>query len=106
MIFFIGGTSLDESVNQVESSQKPNDDIPINNRVPTATITCDWEPSHSGLSSSLSHENTLKKHHKKWVVEMKEAMETERAKQLYKKRETTVEPVFGIIKGVLGFRAP
>ncbi len=47
-----------------------------------------------------------KKHHKKWVVEMKEAMETDRAKELYKKRKTTVEPVFGIIKRVLGFRAP
>ncbi len=33
-------------------------------------------------------------------------METDRTKQLYKKRKTTVEPVFGIIKGVLGFRAP
>ncbi len=31
-------------------------------------------------------------------------METDRAKQLYKKRKTTVEPVFGIIKQVLGFR--
>ncbi len=39
-----------------------------------------------------------------WVVEMKEAMETDRAKELYKKRKTTVEPVFGIIKQVLGFR--
>ncbi len=31
-------------------------------------------------------------------------METDRAKELYKKRKTTVEPVFGIIKQVLGFR--
>gem|GEM_PF-3128202 len=37
---------------------------------------------------------------------MKEAMETDRDKELYKKRKTTVEPVFGILKGVLGFRAP
>ncbi len=33
-------------------------------------------------------------------------METDRDKELYKKRKTTVEPVFGILKGVLGFRAP
>jgi|GEM_PF-2538657 len=45
-----------------------------------------------------------KKHHKKWVVERKEAKETDRAKELYKKRKTTLEPVFGIIKQVLGFR--
>ncbi len=32
-------------------------------------------------------------------------METDRAKELSKKRKTTVEPVFGIIKQVLGFRA-
>ncbi len=31
-------------------------------------------------------------------------METDRAKELSKKRKTTVEPVFGIIKQVLGFR--
>ncbi len=35
-----------------------------------------------------------------------EAMGQDRAKELYKKRKSTVEPVFGIIKQVLGFRAP
>ncbi|GEM_PF-5860522 len=30
-------------------------------------------------------------------ADSKEAMETDRAKELYKKRKTTVEPVFGII---------
>jgi len=55
---------------------------------------------------ALTQEKPHKKNHKKWVVEMKEAMETDRAKELYKKRKTTVEPVFEIIKGVLGFRAP
>jgi len=54
MIFFIGGTSFDEPENKVESSQKPNDDIPINNRVPTATSAGNCEPNPTGLSSSLS----------------------------------------------------
>ncbi len=47
-----------------------------------------------------------KKHHKKWVADMQEAMEQERQKELYKKRKSTVEPIFGIIKQVLSFRAP
>ena len=34
---------------------------------------------------------------------MKRAMETEDAKARYRKRKQTVEPVFGIIKNVLGF---
>ena len=38
-IFFISGTSLGESKNIVESSKKPNDDIPINIKVPTAALT-------------------------------------------------------------------
>ncbi len=37
---------------------------------------------------------------------MQEDMEQERQKELYKKRKSTVEPVFGIKKGILGFRAP
>ena len=35
---------------------------------------------------------------------MKAKLETEDAKALYKKRKQTVEPVFGIIKGAIGFR--
>jgi hypothetical protein len=35
---------------------------------------------------------------------MKAKLETEDGKALYKKRKQTVEPVFGIIKSVLGFR--
>ncbi len=53
---------------------------------------------------ALTQEKPHKKNRKKWVVEMKEAMEKDRAKELYKKRKITVEPVFGIIKQVLGFR--
>ncbi|GEM_PF-6666378 len=67
-----------------------------------------WKPVIIGTLSPVmtTQLKPPKKHHKKWVVEMREAMETDRAKELYKKRKTTVEPVFGIIKGVLGFRAP
>ncbi|MCP4208485.1 MAG: transposase [Shimia sp.] len=34
---------------------------------------------------------------------MKEKLKTEEAKAKYKRRKCTVEPVFGIIKSVLGF---
>jgi transposase len=38
-----------------------------------------------------------------WRLAMKAKLETDDAKALYKKRKQTVEPVFGIIKSVLGF---
>jgi transposase len=38
-----------------------------------------------------------------WRLAMKAKLETDDAKTLYKKRKQTVEPVFGIIKSVLGF---
>lgn len=43
-------------------------------------------------------------HHKAWIKKMMTDMETDRARGLYKLRKQTVEPVFGIIKHVLGFR--
>lgn len=41
---------------------------------------------------------------KTWLKTMKKKMETEKARQLYRYRKQTVEPVFGIIKHVMGFR--
>ena len=38
------------------------------------------------------------------LIAMRSKMETAEARKLYKKRKQTVEPVFGIIKAVLGFR--
>lgn len=35
---------------------------------------------------------------------MKQQLQSAEEKQIYKKRKQTVEPVFGIIKEVLGFR--
>ena len=39
-----------------------------------------------------------------WGKKMKEKLETEKGRALYKLRKQTVEPVFGIIKQVMGFR--
>ncbi|WP_183187366.1 transposase, partial [Acetobacter oeni] len=41
---------------------------------------------------------------KPWRLAMKEKLETTEAGELYKLRKQTVEPVFGIIKSVMGFR--
>jgi len=38
-----------------------------------------------------------------WRITMQEKLQTEEAKNKYRKRKQTVEPVFGIIKSVLGF---
>lgn len=38
-----------------------------------------------------------------WRIAMTEKLQTKEAKDKYKKRKSTVEPVFGIIKSVLGF---
>lgn len=38
-----------------------------------------------------------------WRIAMKARLENEDARSLYKKRKQTVEPVFGIIKSVMGF---
>jgi hypothetical protein len=35
---------------------------------------------------------------------MKRRLQTMRGRQLYAKRKSTVEPVFGIIKNIMGFR--
>ena len=39
-----------------------------------------------------------------WIIAMKTKMESEAARTKYRLRKQTVEPVFGIIKNVLGFR--
>jgi hypothetical protein len=38
-----------------------------------------------------------------WRIAMREKLRTEEAKAKYKRRKYTVEPVFAIIKNVLGF---
>lgn len=39
-----------------------------------------------------------------WIKEMRKKMKSEKGRQIYGKRKTTVEPVFGIIKHALGFK--
>ena len=41
---------------------------------------------------------------KAWLEQMQERLESEAGRAKYRLRQQTVEPVFGIIKQVLGFR--
>jgi IS5 family transposase len=43
-------------------------------------------------------------HPKPWVKRMKARLQSDRGRALYRLRQQTVEPVFGIIKQVMGFR--
>jgi transposase len=43
-------------------------------------------------------------HDKAWVSRMRQKLQTERGRALYRLRKQTVEPVFGIIKHAMGFR--
>ena len=40
-----------------------------------------------------------------WLREMADKLKTDEGKEQYRLRKQTVEPVFGIIKSVLGFRS-
>lgn len=40
-----------------------------------------------------------------WRVAMVSKLQTEQAKEKYRKRKSTVEPVFGIIKSIIGFKS-
>ena len=44
------------------------------------------------------------KWNKPWAVAMKQALESDRGRDLYRLRKQSVEPVFGILKQALGFR--
>lgn len=56
------------------------------------------------LDKIKKKENKNKPQAKEWIKRMADKMETKEAKKRYRYRKQTVEPVFGIIKSVLGFR--
>ena len=45
-----------------------------------------------------------KPHRQKWLIEMEQKLDSEAGREAYRLRQQTVEPVFGIIKSVMGFR--
>lgn len=66
------------------------------------------EKHNSFLNTALNHSANLHEDEPKTgghpVDKMNQVLQSEKGSQIYKKRKQTVEPVFGIIKEVLGFR--
>lgn len=63
------------------------------------------QPHHPPLAERIAHaEATEKTDSDDPVQRMKNALKSEEGRAIYAKRKTTVEPVFGIIKHVMGFR--
>ncbi len=62
------------------------------------------QPHHPPLNERLEQPGEQTAECSDPVVNMKQQLQSEEGKSLYAKRKTTVEPVFGIIKHVMGFR--
>lgn len=54
--------------------------------------------------SPKNRSESKKKPKAPWLIKMKEKLQTDKGKELYSLRKQTVEPVFGIIKNVMGFK--
>jgi len=62
------------------------------------------QPHHPPLSERLEAPGEKAPEYDDPVMNMKQQLQGDQGKALYAKRKTTVEPVFGIIKHVMGFR--
>lgn len=56
----------------------------------------DWRPKKEPKEKTANP--------KPWIKKMSEKMQEESSRKLYRLRKQTVEPVFGIVKDVLGYR--
>ena len=71
--------------------------------VSTATIALDREKHNIFLGERFSQPEPLAPHADP-VARMRHRLKTPEGRQIYAKRKSTVETVFGIIKEVMGFR--
>lgn len=67
------------------------------------SISSQRNPHHQSLTERFAEPEPLPDHADA-VTEMKHRLKTQAGRALYGKRKSTVEPVFGIIKAVMGFR--
>lgn len=70
---------------------------------PLISITRHSEPRPYDFRPAKIPNKPLRKITAPWRLAMLEKLQTEQAKGKYRKRKSTVEPVFGIIKSILGF---
>lgn len=73
--------------------------VPVPGQAAPATRSHDFRPQRSETP-----QKTKRHHRKEWAKRMSSTMATPCAKELYRLRKQSVEPVFGIIKQALGFR--
>lgn len=66
-------------------------------------ISSPRDPHHQSLKERFAEPEPLPDHADA-VTEMKHRLKTQDGRALYGKRKSTIEPVFGIIKAVRGFR--
>lgn len=66
-------------------------------------ISSQRNPHHQSLNERFAEPEPLPDHAAA-VTEMKHRLKTQDGRALYGKRKSTIEPVFGIIKAVMGFR--
>jgi hypothetical protein len=65
-------------------------------------ICASREPHHPSLSERFSYDAPIVSEDP--VEQMKNRLKTREGRELYAKRKCTAEPVFGVIKAVMGFR--
>jgi hypothetical protein len=90
------GYACEEEVNEVQGD---GIEVFVSTGAESKTMrrTHDFRPSNRPQPK----EKVLKA---QWLLDMKAKMETDTARALYALRKQTAEPVFGIIKNVMGFR--
>jgi transposase len=70
----------------------------------TPLISTSREKHNSFLSNILNHDPQDNSQCTTPIEKMNEKLKSQEGKDIYKKRKQTVEPVFGVIKEILGFR--
>lgn len=73
--------------------------VPVSRAAASEARRHDFRPQKGGSPLKAGHPYQME-----WVKRMASEMETPTAKELYRLRKQSVEPVFGIIKQALGFR--
>jgi len=74
--------------------------VPVDSEAQQNPRRYDFRPPKKQKNNKIKHG----KYAKAWVGRMAEKMQTNKARSAYRLRKQTVEPVFGVIKHVMGFR--
>ena len=78
-------------------------DASIEVLIPMASESA-WQERRHDFRPKKAKAGKEETHQLEWVKAMAETMRTDEARRLYRLRRQSVEPVFGIVKQVMGFR--